>query len=340
MKKIMYITAVACSFVLLSLFLYKFTLDRTSPGCIQLADFYRLEENTVDVLFIGSSHVYYSINTCLLYDNYGVASYLLATPAQPAWISYYFLEEALKTQSPKLVVFDVCTLNRKEPDLGRASWPSLILMKPSLTKWDAIQAVNEEDPQLDAAGAFLSFPYFHTRYAQIGRQDYEDTRKLRYNGYKPAFGTISKKELDKWKHTSREKIAAVQPIPQRAETYFRKLASLCQKKHIPLLLVNAPHANLSSGKKMGYNYVAQVAQEYRVPFLDCNYCLEEMQMDFSKDLLEASHLNYYGSIKYTRYLASYLERSFQLPDRRGDSRYKTWEEASRYLMGRVGQMAK
>lgn len=63
MKKIMYITAVACSFVLLSLFLYKFTLDRTSLGCIQLADFYRLEKNTVDVLFIGSSHVYYSINT-------------------------------------------------------------------------------------------------------------------------------------------------------------------------------------------------------------------------------------------------------------------------------------
>lgn len=243
------------------------------------------------------------------------------------------MEEALKTQSPKLVGFDVCTLNRKEPDLGRAFWPSLILMKPSLTKWDAIQAVNEEGTQLDAAGAFLSFPYFHTRYAQIGMQDYEDTRKLRYNGYKPAFSTISKKELDKWKYTSREKIAAVQPIPQRAETYFRKLASLCQKKRIPLLLVNAPHANLSGGKKMGYNYVAQVAQEYRVPFLDCNYCLEEMQMDFSKDLLEASHLNYYGAIKYTRYLASYLARSFQLPDRRRDAHYKTWERSQQVLNG-------
>ena len=33
------------------------TLNRSSEGCIQLADFYKLDEEEVDVLCIGSSHV-------------------------------------------------------------------------------------------------------------------------------------------------------------------------------------------------------------------------------------------------------------------------------------------
>ena len=135
--------------------LNKMTLNRISQGCIQLHDFYNLEDHTVDALFIGSSHVYYSVNTCMLYDDYGIAGYLLASPGQPVWISYYFLEEALKTQSPKLVVFDVCTLYQKAADVGASSCPSLISMKPSVTKWNAIRAVNREGKQLDAVGAFF-----------------------------------------------------------------------------------------------------------------------------------------------------------------------------------------
>ncbi len=119
------------------------TLNRSSEGCIQLADFYKLDEEEVDVLCIGSSHVYYGINTCQLYDDYGIASYLLASPGQPVWISYYLLEEALKTQKPRLVIFDIGTLFRKEEDFGSYSWETLISMKPSQTKWNAIQAVNQ-----------------------------------------------------------------------------------------------------------------------------------------------------------------------------------------------------
>ncbi len=114
------------------------TLNRKSEGCIQLADFYELDKNQVDVLCIGSSHVYYGINTCQLFEDYGIASYLLASPGQPVWISYYLLEEALKTQYPRLVVLDIGTLYRKEEDFGAYSWETVISMKPSKTKWGAI----------------------------------------------------------------------------------------------------------------------------------------------------------------------------------------------------------
>ncbi len=280
MKKLCSTLFLLCMFVGIATVLGRATLNRTDAGCIQLADFYRLEEDTVDVLFVGSSHVYYSINTCNLYDDYGIASYLLASPAQPVWISYYFLQEALKTQSPRLVVFDVCTLYKKQSDVGAASLPSLISMKPSREKWKAIRAVNQEEKLLDAISAFFSFPYYHTRYDELTRHDYENTKRVRY------------------------------------------------QKNIPLLLVNSPYLNQTEEKQKAYNYVFAIAKEYNIPFLDSNF-VKEMQIDFAKDLLEPSHLNYYGSVKYTDYLAKWIKSHCPLPDRRADKRYQSWEEMSR-----------
>ena len=53
-----------------------------------------------------------------------------------------------------------------------------------------------------------------------------------------------------------------------------------------------------------------------------------MEIDFEKDLLDASHLNYFGSVKYTKYLAEWMQEHCQLPDRRGNVDYWEWEEVS------------
>lgn len=306
--------------------LNKMTLNRTSQGCIQLNDFYKLEDHTVDALFIGSSHVYYSVNTCMLYDDYGIAGYLLASPGQPVWISYYFLEEALKTQSPKLVVFDICTLYQKAADVGASSWPSLISMKPSATKWNAIRAVNSEGKLLDAVGAFFSFPYYHTRYDELTKQDFYNTKRVRYNGYKPDFTRISKEEVREWEQVDRTGFEKIGTITSRTETYLRRLIELCRDRQIPLLLVNAPYVNHTLEKQQAYNYIDQIAAEYGVPFLDANYD-SRISVDDEKDFFEPSHLNYKGSLKYTRYLAEALS-GYGLLDRRGEARYQHWEEVS------------
>lgn len=328
MKRTLSTVFMICIITAAGFTLHKATLNRTSQGCIQLNDFYHLKDNTVDLLCIGSSHVYYSIHTCRLYDQHGIASYLLASPGQPVWLSYYFLEEALKTQSPQLVIFDVCTLYRKDSEAGAASWPSLISMKPSASKWKAIRAVNQEKKQLDTIAAFFSFPYYHTRYAQLDRQDYENTKKVRYNGYFPSFERISGQELAEWQQIDRSGFDKAEPVSEQTELYFRKLIELCQARNLPLVLVNAPYLNQTEEKQQAYNYIRMIAEEYAVPFLDCNY-IEEIQIDYEKDLLEPSHLNYYGSIKYTDYLAKYLQKYYTLPDRRADLRYQNWEQASR-----------
>ncbi len=345
-----------------SIGLNQMTLNRKSEGCIQLSDFYQLPDHRVDVLCVGSSHVYYGINTCLLYETYGIASYLLASPGQPMWISYYLLEEALKTQSPQLVVFDIGTLFRKEEDFGAYSWETLISMKPSLSKWNAIQAVNEYQQCLDTVGAFFSFPYYHNRYATLTSQDYQEEERVRYNGYKPEFTTIAQKELEKWEDEISQEVwteegpsqvetetvtclaqgpeeAAVMTdaITERTEHYLRKFIQLCQDREVKLLLVNSPFANQADEKREAGRYIRMIADEYEVPLLEGNYLVDEMQIDFADDLLDASHLNYYGSVKYTDYLAQWMRENCSLADRRGDEAYSGWEQESALFWENYGE---
>ena len=69
--------------------------------------FYHMRKNTVDVLFLGTSNTYCAFSPDELYRRYGIRSYNLAGSQQSMLTSYYWLEEALRTQKPKVVVLDV-----------------------------------------------------------------------------------------------------------------------------------------------------------------------------------------------------------------------------------------
>ena len=71
-----------------------------------ISGFYACEDNSADVLIFGASHPEFGISPMKLYENTGIVSYDLASGSQPLEVSYYMLKQALKTQSPKVVLLD------------------------------------------------------------------------------------------------------------------------------------------------------------------------------------------------------------------------------------------
>lgn len=67
---------------------------------IPIQQFYNQKENTIDVLCIGNSATYVNINPAIMWEN-GIASFNLCESSQMPWNTYYYLEEALKTQKEK-----------------------------------------------------------------------------------------------------------------------------------------------------------------------------------------------------------------------------------------------
>lgn len=64
--------------------------------------FYALETNSLDVLFLGSSHSYYAFNPAILWKKTGAYSYVFAGECQPFSQTYYYLKQAIKTQTPQV----------------------------------------------------------------------------------------------------------------------------------------------------------------------------------------------------------------------------------------------
>lgn len=291
-----------------------------------------IADDTVDVLCVGSSHVFCGINPVLMYDEYGIAGYDLSAGAQSLWFSYYFIKEALKTQHPSIVLLDVYTVVLPDEDFDEVAIKSNFFNWPmSYNKWKALKAAGAEN-LLD-----MFFPFFetHNRYNLLSKEsfDIENSGNVNFLGYYYEPRIIPYSEECVQDVTA---IDDILPISEKTEEYLRKSIELCQKEGIEIILVNAPCPEINEEDQCRYNYVRQISEEYEIPFLNGCILNEEIGMDFSEDSMgDNGHLNYNGSIKWTKYLCDYLTAHYVLDDRRGNVKWKEWERQSDKLASRI-----
>lgn len=70
-------------------------------------DFNALPENSLDMLFIGSSHSYCTFDPEIFDEALGTSSFQMGTPFQHPDTTYFSLMEIFKTQSPEVVVMEL-----------------------------------------------------------------------------------------------------------------------------------------------------------------------------------------------------------------------------------------
>lgn len=285
-----------------------------------------IDENTVDVLFVGSSHVFCAINPVQLWDEYGVAAFDLACGSQSPMMSFYYLREALRTQTPKLVVLDTYMAIYEDEHYDDAQKSIQIMPMPvSEIKYEAVKALELEKPFYN----FWKFPITHTRYKELIQTEFiEDKRQLNkiYLGYQ------YKRDLYQYDESKvinlsniKEKVAPT----ETAERYFRKCIELCQEKGIEVILTNSPWPNITEEQQKIYNYMGIIAKEYDVAFINGCLYTEEIGLDYAKDFMDADgHLNYWGATKYTRWLMENYLKKYDLPDRRNQEGYEYWSWVS------------
>ena len=90
-----------------------------------IAEFRSIPKNSVQVLFLGSSHVSFGITPAELYKNHGITAFNLGTSAQGLDSSHLFLLEAFRTQRPRVVVVDLSFLCRRQTVANRKIAPDL-----------------------------------------------------------------------------------------------------------------------------------------------------------------------------------------------------------------------
>ncbi|HOO28459.1 MAG TPA: hypothetical protein PLU43_08335, partial [Lachnospiraceae bacterium] len=169
----------------------------------------------------------------------------------------------------------------------------------------------------------LPFTRYHSRYTQITEDDFQYDEYLEsFKGFEPKWGSTGTTEFVE---PNIENVTEETAISEKAERYYRKYIELCMEENIPLLLTCAPYMIEEDAQGI-YNYMFSIAEEYGVPYLDFNKLYDELGLVFTEDMCEWSHLNEKGNVKYTTYLGNYIKENYEIPDRRGDENYVTWQQ--------------
>lgn len=286
-----------------------------------VAEYYK-EEKDFDVIFIGDCEVYENFSPIVLWEEYGINSYIRGSAEQYIWQSYYLLEDTLRYETPKVVVFNIQSLQFDKSQNEAYNRMTLEGMEWSMTKVKAIQAsMRPEEHFLDYVFPILRY---HTRWSQLSATDVQylfDKKKVSHNGY---YMRVDARPAE---NVPEGRILSDYSFGENAWKYLEKMTALCKEKGITLLLIKAPSL---------YPYwydewevqVEDYARKNDLRYINFLELTEEIGIDYNTDTYDAGlHMNLSGAEKLSHYLGRFLIEEEGLLDRRGEADLSAaWEE--------------
>lgn len=299
---------------------------KSMHGVNQSDGLYWQPEEAIDVVMMGTSHVHCGINTGLLWEKYGIAAYDYSCAEQPLWMTYYYLKELYKYQTPKVIVLDVYAPARFKEDY-QYDWmaENVYGMKFSLNKLEMLAASIE--PQR-LSQYFPNFAIYHSRYGDLEEEDFnsffwDSQEKEAFKGYTPYWNRRPQRRVEVSEDRS-------DGLTDKSEKYLREIISYTKKKGSELVLVVTPYM-MTADDKRTYNRIMEIAAKEGITFINYNEYYESIGLDFEEDFNDESHLNYWGSCKFTDYLGEFLSYYDEIPDRRGQEEYESWDDNARMI---------
>ena len=230
----------------------------------QYEGFYQMDKNSIDVLFLGSSHSYYAFSTQELYNQFNIRSYNLGSSLQDIWVSYYWLKEALRFQTPKAVVLETYYIfgDSDEPCIRKA----LDYMKWSKVKNEAVMKAKQEYPELTPMSFYFPNIRFHERWKELKEIDFSYETLSEH--YEMKGNLIRGQKYGKENYqTLPAEIKDSDEIPEDVQLYLNKIVTLCNDNDIDLLFVKTPSLNWSITQ---HNAVHNFAENHGITFYDLN----------------------------------------------------------------------
>ncbi len=288
----------------------------------KVAGFYNEEEDQFEVMFFGPSHAYAAFSPLVIWEETGIKSYVFSTQQQPLWATYTYIKEALKTQSPALIVLE-CRMAlgdkeyyMEEGDDKAVTYPYMDDLPLSWNKVElAVQSAPEPEERF---GLLFNFMMYHSRWNDLHREDFTFRRDEARDPYK-GFVMLEPQEPLQPRPAS-ETVTQAVPLLEKNQYWLEEIIKLCQEEGIELWLIKSP-SNLELEEKALLNTVEETARRYNVPFHDFNVDYADIGLDESM-FFDAHHMDALGAGKFSRYFAHILQSA--RPNLKTDSGDPVW----------------
>lgn len=320
-------------FIIIFLFINKISNPSGTYGewytSSALTDYYQKQKNTVDILYLGSSNVYAGISPLEIYKKIGVTGYCYSSSEQKVWSTYYLLNEALKTQKPKVIFLETSEFFSDKSDQNEQGKRKAI--DPLKLDDNTFNMMNDniyDYSNFDKASIVIKILRYHGRWSKLNWSDWEKLfhKQYSYEGY------IFDNKIKSYDYDEEEAIAQeestpeneVQEMPDIVKEYLNKILQTCNDNGIKLVLLSMPAPKAWNAKK--HNEIEKYSKENNLEFVDLN-TQESLDIDWENDSTDSgTHLNIYGAEKIATYLANYIKDNFKFEDHIDDPNYFKWND--------------
>lgn len=303
------------------LFIPKWLTNNDNSHSYITRGFYAEKENSLDIIFMGNSDTYRGISPIILWEKYNITAYNYVSSGQRMWTGYYMFEEALKTQKPKVIFFNVDGLF-SDNQSSMANYQKVFdNMKFSKNKLNAIN-----DPAFDFSSGnkvALIFPIisYHSRYNELTKDDFKYALSDYHNAYKGLdMITTSIAYNDNYIYNSEERT----PINPKVLKYLDKMVRRCKEENIILEFFWIPSPDSWTREKT--NTISDYAEQHQIPYNDLNINYEEFGLNFKTDSSDGGdHLNVYGAEKVANYIGEYINNKYNF-NKHSEDVINTWNK--------------
>lgn len=278
-------------------------------------------EDSIQVLFLGSSHMFCAVDPFHLYQAYGIPSYSACTSSQTLDLSLLMLQDFLETQQDvRLVVLDVYTASE---DTQRFSDENLryhrvldSLPRLSGTRW---QGILNLVPFGEQSEYVLPIIRHHERWCALWKADFTAPP------YRMKGAFIDALML---RTTPLETPEILPPEDASVPAGFETLLTIqeyCDQRGIGLLLLHAPTSPTDAEQRCA-NYIGLEAKRYGLDYINYLQLLEALDIEYATDFMDAGHLNASGQTKVEGHLYAHMLARYPLTDCRQNPDYADWQE--------------
>lgn len=268
-------------------------------------EFHNLKTNSVDLIFLGSSHCYRTFDPVVYDSVLNLNSFNLGSAIQTPLTSLFVLKEALVFQKPKFVVLEVYYRTFLDTDHRqyRSASYNFEFMKNSEVKFDFLLKSYGKD-----AFHILLPSNRYKRGLDYLLKGYKKNKKDKYvtKGYVTRSDSLDVNRI----YQSAEFNFTPEILNPYQVSAFADIIKITQEEDIKLVLVTAPITDIMMTSNINYQDISAYFKSYAEPFgieyIDYNF--QNIGLSDTYHFYDYQHLNNSGAKVLNKDFSSRLKR--------------------------------
>lgn len=328
MKKTLYVVSFILAFILIFAVLQPVFIHKDDSG-VSIRQFYNEPEDSLDVLIVGKSNVRTSVLPPVLWEEAGITSYNLSSNGMNTSAQYYLFRDALRFQSPKVVIIESDYLFEEvqfDSDSDEERYRQTLDNMPwSRVKLESVlDIVSKSEMQ-----TFISYVFPLLRYHSKRSFDAIDFDRSYKNIRNLNMGAWEADDTTVFEQTPVTPFYVTNTAPATYDEYLVKIIDLCKDLKAEIILLSTPNCNEERLSIERHTALQDFAEQHGVTFIDLNnpeLFHTSIGLNFANDFFDSDHVNIRGGRKVSRYLAHYLSETLNLQDYRNAPYDPHWDD--------------